>query len=87
MNQYYLYILIKNGISELSAIIEYPKLRQQQIEEWDLDDLQTVEGWIALAKKVIHQSNCPDLIKKPICKKCSYYNFCYATESDSNGIN
>lgn len=85
--KYYLYVLTKNGITEASAIIEYPKLRQRQVVEWETDDLQTVEEWITHAKQVIHQSNCPDLIKKPICKKCSYYDFCYATESEGNELN
>lgn len=85
--KYYLYVLTINGITEASAIIEYPKLRQRQVGEWETDDLQTVEEWITHAKQVIHQSNCPDLIKKLICKKCSYYDFCYATESEGNELN
>jgi len=85
--KYYLYILIKNGIEGASAILEYPKMKQRQVVEWEEGDLEKVEIWKTGCSDIIHQESCPPLLKKPICKKCSYYEFCYATESDTKELN
>ncbi len=78
--KYYLYILHKNGITGASAILEYPKMKQRQIVEWQEDDLEKVTEWMIETSKIIHQDVCPPLLKKPICKKCSYFDFCYSGE-------
>ncbi|KEO75922.1 CRISPR-associated protein Cas4 [Anditalea andensis] len=78
--KYYLYILHKNGIEGASAILEYPKMKQRQIVEWEEDDLDKIKIWLTETSGIIHQEHCPPLLKKPICKKCSYFDFCYAGE-------
>lgn len=78
--KYYLYILIKNGIDNPSAILEYPKMKQRQIVDWDQGDMAEVEKWKAECSAIIHHDVCPPLLKKLICKKCSYHDFCYAGE-------
>jgi CRISPR-associated exonuclease Cas4 len=80
--KYYLYIMEKNGINGCTAIIEYPKLRQRQIVDWEEEDHEKVKNWISHAYQIIQQANCPELINKPICRKCSYFDFCYANEED-----
>jgi CRISPR-associated exonuclease Cas4 len=78
--KYYLYILAKNGIPDASAIIEYPKMRQKEIVEWHEEDKSEVEEWIKGVEEIMHQNECPPLVKLKICKKCSYYDFCYSGE-------
>lgn len=78
--KYYLYILIKNGIESPSAILEYPKMKQRQIVEWEEGDMDEVEKWKRECAAIMYQDECPPLIKKSICKKCSYHDFCYAGE-------
>ncbi|MEB2785225.1 CRISPR-associated protein Cas4 [Algoriphagus persicinus] len=78
--KYYLYVLMKNGIPGASAILEYPKMKQRQIVEWEEDDPHKIEEWILSCSKIIHDDQCPPLVKKPICKKCSYFDFCYSGE-------
>ncbi|HET8861467.1 CRISPR-associated protein Cas4 [Marivirga sp.] len=78
--KYYLYILAKNGIPDASAIIEYPKMRQKEIVEWQEEDKSEVEEWIKGVEEIMHQNECPPLVKLKICKKCSYYDFCYSGE-------
>lgn len=77
---YYLYVLAKNGIIEPSGIIEYPKLRQREIIHWD--DIIMEQGvlWENQARSIIEAEQCPVLVKKSICKSCSYYELCYITE-------
>jgi len=76
--KYYLYILRKNGIEGATAIIEYPKMRQRQVVEWEEGDLENVERWISDVRKIISLEDCPPLVKLKICRKCSYFDFCYA---------
>ena len=78
--KYYLYVLVKNGIENPSAIIEYPKLKQREFIEWSNDDINEAEEWVERTKAIIHSENCPALIRKGICKKCSYSDLCYITE-------
>jgi CRISPR-associated exonuclease Cas4 len=80
--KYYLYILAKNGIPDASAIIEYPKMKQKEIVEWQEEDKSEVEEWINGVEEIMHQNECPPLVKLKICKKCSYYDFCYSGEAN-----
>jgi len=77
---YYLYILHKNGIHEPSAIIEYPKLKQRELINWDDQFISLCQEWEDQIKQISDQENCPALIKKGICKSCSYYELCYIAE-------
>lgn len=78
--KYYLYVLVKNGISEPSAIIEYPKLKQREYLEWNEEDELIVKSWIEQAVEIISSENCPSLEKKSICKSCAYFELCYIGE-------
>ena len=78
--KYYLHILRKNGIEDATAIIEYPKMKQRQVVEWEEGDREKITMWINNAREIINSENCPPLEKLKICKRCSYYDFCYAKE-------
>lgn len=78
--KYYLYILRKNHIPDVTAIIEYPKMKQTQVVEWEDGDGDKISEWTEKTGEIIHAEDCPPLLKKPICKKCSYYDFCYIQE-------
>ncbi|MCC5919975.1 MAG: CRISPR-associated protein Cas4 [Cyclobacteriaceae bacterium] len=80
--KYYLYVLRKNGVMDASAILEYPRLRQREVVEWEEDDERKIENWIKEIKEILAQKNCPPLVKLKICRSCSYHDFCYATESE-----
>jgi CRISPR-associated exonuclease Cas4 len=80
--KYYLYVLVKNGIENPSAIIEYPKLKQTQVVELEDGDEDKILEWIEKTGAIIHAENCPPLLKKSICKKCSYHDFCYSGEEE-----
>lgn len=78
--KYYLYIMRKHGIDDATAILEYPKMKQRETVEWQTDDLEMVQQWIQQTSAIISQEGCPPLEKKSICKRCSYFDFCYAQE-------
>lgn len=77
---YYLYVLERNGIKEPSAIIEYPKLHQRETVEWKDDYREECKAWEREVERISLNDACPPLIKKPICKNCSYYELCYIDE-------
>lgn len=78
--KYYLYILRKNGIEDPQAIIEYPRLRQRESVFWEDGDIEKIQTWMKEVQVLTNQESCPPLEKKPICIKCSYFDFCYASE-------
>lgn len=78
--KFYLYVLHKNGIDEATAIIEYSKMKQRQVVEWEEGDAEMIEEWKKEIQIILSNENCPSLEKKSLCRRCSYHDFCYADE-------
>lgn len=75
--KYYLFVLERNGVEVRHGILEYPKLRITE-EVWLSDeDRQEIPQWEKQVLEIIARDACPKRINKSICKKCSYYDFCY----------
>lgn len=75
--KYYISILENKGITGVKGEIDYPKLRQKisvELSENDKAELNSIRQAI---ESVLSMSVPPDTIKKPFCKKCSYYDLCY----------
>lgn len=78
--KYYIYVFEKNGISDVSGILEYPKLREtKRISLSDVDrmELDLMKNEIT---SIVESDHCPPKIKKGICKNCSYFEFCFTEE-------
>ena len=76
--KYYLYILEQAGIEGATGILEYPKLRKTEevlLSRLDVSELEQIEKSV---ETIINQPDCPKLIEMPICKSCSYFEFCFA---------
>lgn len=81
--QYYLYKLHIKGITEATGTIEYPKLKQREhIAALEEQDLEKIKAWETEIASIITAPVCPDVIRAKICKTCSYFDFCYATENE-----
>ena len=76
--KYYLYLLEDYGIDSPQGLLEYPKLKKTKEIELTQEDRQYLDEAIEDARRIINQEECPEVINKPICKSCSYYEFCYA---------
>ena len=73
--KYYIYMFEKQGIEEVSGILEYPKLRKtEQVNLSENDKLQIKEMLIDITK-IINSSVCHSIPEKAPCSKCSYYDF------------
>ena len=76
--KYYLFVLERNQVPVQYGILEYPKLRITE-EVW-LSAMDRIEipAWEAAVQQIITNETCPDTIDDKICKKCAYFEFCYA---------
>jgi CRISPR-associated exonuclease Cas4 len=78
--KYYICLLEQNGIENVKGIIEYPKLRQIKNINFTDGDRNYLEQTVQQIESIIRNENCPLRINSRICKKCSYYDFCYIGE-------
>jgi len=75
--KYYISVLEEKGIEGVTGEIDYPKLRQKiKVELTDLDreELIMIKNKI---KMILELELPPEVINKPFCKQCSYYELCY----------
>ncbi len=78
--KYYLFVLERNGIKISHGLLEYPKLRQTE-EVWLTDDdRKKIPNWEQQVIEMTTSDICPPLVKKTICKKCAYFEFCFVEE-------
>ena len=78
--KYYIYIMEQAGIEGVTGLLEYPKLRHTEqvlLTDNDRAELETIMAAITV---ITASESCPPLVKMGICKNCSYYDFCYASE-------
>ena len=78
--KYYIYVFERNGIESCTGLLEYPTMRQTvpvELTDADREEIQKMERGIV---NIIESEICPPLVKKRLCKSCSYYDFCFTTE-------
>lgn len=82
--KYYIHVLERNGVTEVTGLLEYPTLRQtQKVVLSDEDRLQIADIEKEI-EQIITVDNCPELVRTRICRQCSYYDFCFAGERDTD---
>jgi len=79
--KYYIWLLEQNGIEGVKGVLEYPKLRQTQNIDFTDDDRNYLRQTEQQIEAIIGIESCPPVINAWLCKKCSYYDFCYITET------
>jgi CRISPR-associated exonuclease Cas4 len=75
--KYYIYVLNRNNIACVGGKLEYPKLKETKevvLKDEDMDKLKEIEIEIG---RIIKYKNAPEKVEMKICKKCSYYDFCW----------
>jgi CRISPR-associated exonuclease Cas4 len=76
--KYYLYILRRHGVTAKKGILEYPRMRLTEEITLLPEETVKVQQWEQLVREITSQDICPDVIHKPMCKRCAYHDFCYA---------
>ena len=78
--KYYIYVFERNGINNVSSVLEYPLLRKTEeviLSDIDREEIRKMETEI---RCVIESETCPPLLQKRLCKNCSYFDFCFSNE-------
>jgi len=75
--KFYISILEKNGIEGVTGEIDYPKLRQKVKVELTAQDKVELSKIRMAIKNIIEYERPPEVINKPFCKHCAYYDLCY----------
>ncbi|WP_448588273.1 CRISPR-associated protein Cas4 [Thermocrinis sp.] len=75
--KYYMYYLKKKGIKVSHAILHYPRSKVLKEVFFEPEDEKVIEDALRNMEKIINLQSPPELIKKPYCKKCAYWEFCY----------
>jgi len=75
--KYYISVLKEKSVEGVKGKIDYPKLRQTvnvELTENDEKELIKIKSKI---NEILEQEKPPEIINKPFCKNCSYYDLCY----------
>jgi len=78
--KYYMYVFEQHGIDGVEGILEYPEQRKTMKVYLTDVDRDKIGGLLSDIKLIIQQEECPPLVKKGICRNCSYFDFCYSKE-------
>lgn len=84
--KYYIWLMEQAGIDGVTGLLEYPRLRQTQevlLSERDREELKSI---LTEAEAIATADKCPERIELSICRKCSYYDFCYSGEEGDDGL-
>ena len=75
--KYYIYIMEQAGIDGISGVLEYPKERKKKevyLSSIDIERIIEIEHDIS---EIASSEHVPEIEEKTICKKCSYFDFCF----------
>jgi len=75
--KYYLYLLRKKGIMA-RGIIKIPKEKITKEVNLSNRDTEFIEDTIACMRRNLYSNSVPEIVKKNICKKCAYFEFCWS---------
>lgn len=78
--KYYIYVFEINGIVGVTGVLEYPKLRKTSAVYLNDVDREAIIAMKQDIKQIVTNEKCPPVLKKNICKSCSYFDFCYSKE-------
>jgi CRISPR-associated exonuclease Cas4 len=78
--KYYIYVLEQNGITGVTAVLEYPLLRKTKEVVLSDIDREMIEEMKTSIQQLIEADECPPVINRKICDSCSYFEFCFVGE-------
>lgn len=82
--KYYIWVLEQQGIEDVSGVLEYPRLHKTEKVYLSDIDRGEIPEMVSNIESIIMDDECPGKVKMGICRNCSYYDFCWCGEDDSN---
>jgi len=76
--KYYILTLKNMGVKNVTGEIDYPKLKKRQAVLLEPEDEMEFESIFSGIREILDKSKPPEVVKKTICNKCAYYEFCFA---------
>jgi CRISPR-associated exonuclease Cas4 len=76
--KYYILTLKKMGVENVTGEIDYPKLKKRETVLLTHEDEEEFEKIFSDIREILDKPKPPAAVKKTICKKCAYYEFCFA---------
>ncbi|MCS7154057.1 MAG: CRISPR-associated protein Cas4 [Bacteroidia bacterium] len=77
---FYLYALEKMGIEGVKGFLVYPRQKKRILVELDVEARREVEQILQAMAEVRRRRTPPPLKRKPICKRCAFYDLCFVAE-------
>ncbi len=74
---YYLWYLKKNKNINAKGVIVYPNEKKRDDVVLEPQDEQYIKKITESIPVIVNAQKPPEAIKKPYCKKCSYFEFCW----------
>lgn len=78
--KFYIWLFELNGINNVEGKIEYPRLRMTSDVFLNDTEREMLKTLIPKINQVITAESCPEKLNTRICKRCSYFEFCYIQE-------
>ena len=75
--KYYLYYLHQREVTDISAKIDYPLLKQSITVELNDEDFPIIENVLTDILDYAASEQTPPKEETAICKKCAYHDLCY----------
>ena len=75
--KYYMWILENKGVEIEKVILDFPKIKKREVVYLEDQDRKEIKNTLKEIEKIIDMSQPPELIRKSICSKCAYYEFCF----------
>ena len=75
--KYYLYYLHQREVTNISAKIDYPLLKQSITVELNDEDFPIIENVLTDILDYAASEQTPPKEETAICKKCAYHDLCY----------
>jgi len=75
--KYYILTLKSMGIENVTGEIDYPKLKKRATILLEPEDENEFENIFSGIKEILCKPKPPATVKKIICNKCAYYEFCF----------
>lgn len=78
--KYYIWLFEENGILGVTGIIEYPYLREKRKVSLEEKDKIYLQETIKKVQNLIEQPSPPPRVRKNICDRCAYFDFCWVSK-------
>lgn len=76
---FYLYQLKKRGLNK-KGLVSYTKEKRTEEIILTEDDERKLDDIEKAIERILHSEQIPKRVKKPYCRQCAYYDFCYVSE-------